>query len=235
MTTATETLPTYTDWSAIPAELATRTQLRADRLFLPPDVQPVALMQAHYDTYKLYRRADALPMAPKRERHDYTPDFTRRYPTRRAAYLQACEACFELNKYAKHATCSRAHQTLIYDLKTRFVAKLWREGFCTGAIQAETPRHQHTCWECDGEGCYRCNMTGIFRESGGKPFWALRFVVDGKTFAWHQPARLCPWASAFGDEQPHAVLAEERPVALAARNFAQAKALLAWVLEDKEV
>jgi hypothetical protein len=231
-------LPTYSFWEAVAqADLYTKTQLRAERLLLPEGTEPVAFFAGYwhgYQTYPLYRRDQALPMPPKREPKDYAPVFEQRYPNRRAAYLSACNALFSLNRHAKHASCTLAHRNAIYDLKTRWIARLWREGFCTGAIEAHSPERERICWECGGEGCYRCDGTGVYQKSGGRSYWALRFVIDERSFAWHQPAQLCPWASPVGDEQPHAVLAEEKSVALAARHFAVAKALLAWVLENEK-
>ena len=50
----------------------------------------------------------------------------------------------------------------------------------------------------------------------------------------HQPAHLADWAQPVGEEQPHEVIREEKPVALPARKFAEAKALLAWVVEEAD-
>ena len=229
--------PIYRSWEAVSrAGLYTRTQLHSERLLLPEGTQPVAWFhdRRHQDkVYGLYRRDQAQPMPPKREPKDYAPVFARRYPNRRAAYQAACEALFSLNRWTKHSGCPLKHRDLIYDLKSRWLHKLWREGFCTGAIEARSPERVYTCWECDGEGCYRCE-DGVYRRSGGRAYWAFRFSIDNRPFSWHQPAHLCPWAEPRGEEQRHDVLREEKPVALASRHFAVAKALLAWVLEENQ-
>lgn len=53
-------LPTYTNWTAVPPNLATKTQLNRDGLKLAPDQQPVAYKRGMRDTYALYDRSTAV-------------------------------------------------------------------------------------------------------------------------------------------------------------------------------
>jgi hypothetical protein len=235
-------VPVYHVWKAIPAGLHTKTQLSRERLLIPEGVQPVALMIGEHDEYWLYCRESAIPMPPKVERtpRDYSTRFEKRYPDRRAAYADAGEALFHLNRYAKHETCSEKHQDAIYDLKNRLCHKLYQEGFCSEAIHIKSPPIEDECWNCDGTGlhwsgeaCRKCGGTGVYRTKT-RGYWAFRFLVDGREFAWHQPERLAPWAKPLGEQTQHEVEIEEKPVALKAAKFAEAKALIAWVLNGTQ-
>lgn len=224
--------------AAYTAGLATRTQLKRQKLVLPETAQPVAHFHNRYGDWPLYRREEAVPVVPKRQKKDWPGIFAARYPERRAAYLPACEALWNLNRFAKHPDCGYTHRRLIYALKDKWTEKLWREGFCIGALEVRTPRKELPCWSCGGEGdagdfvCYDCEGTGVYRTVGGKPFWALRYEVQGKQFFWHQPAHLAPWAWVVGEEAPHEVVVTEKPVHMPKRKFAEAKALLLWLLDE---
>lgn len=218
-----------------------KTQLQQQRLVLPDGAQPVAIKRDnhHPADYFLYRQEDAVPVkrrAPQPK--DYASQFARRYPSRRSAYVDACQALFELNRYAKHDTCSPKHQDAIYRLKDAWIKKLYQEGFCTEAFPLITAELELECRRCEGSGededgyrCKKCSGTGIYRVPGGA-YWAFRFLVDAEDFAWHQPMPLPFVAQPLGTSRPHEVLGEERPVSLAANKFAQAKALIAWCLEE---
>jgi rhodanese-related sulfurtransferase len=57
--------------------------------------------------------------------------------------------------------------------------------------------------------------------------------VDGQQFAWHQPGNSVsyPVSSIGNSAKDHDVLAEEKPVSLPSRKFAEAKAIIAWCLQ----
>lgn len=222
----------YNRWSHVPPTLATKTQLARERLYLPDDAIPVAEFSSVYGHWALYRRDQALALPPpKVRRRDYTSMFEEKYPDRRAAYLEACEMCFQMNRYAKWPSCKPSHREQIYRLKNALLQKLWSEGFCISAHKAFSPKKVLICNLCQGDGCYRCE-DGVYRTVGGNAYWALRFRVDGRMFAWHQPTHLAEWAFAVGEADPHEVRREEKPVDMPAKRFAEAKALIAWVVES---
>lgn len=106
---------------------------------------------------------------------------------------EACETLFELNRFAKHERCEREQRDIIYKLKNAMIRLLYRNGYCTDCVKHTVEHDDLICFRCDGEGfdrdcdvCERCDGSGIFREGGTEIFAAFRFVVDGKTFAWHQ-------------------------------------------------
>lgn len=91
-----------------------------------------------YGTWLLYCRADA-PFIHECTRtaayREYAAQFSTRYVTRRKAYLAACRACFQLNRFAKLPGCSPGQRAQIYALKNSWVLHLRREGFCTEATR----------------------------------------------------------------------------------------------------
>jgi hypothetical protein len=238
-------LPVYTQWPKVPAGLATKTQLAKERLVLPENAQPVAYKKSTLPTryYPLYRREDTVAMPPKREvkPRDYVSIFVKRYTTQRQAYVEACTALFELNRYAKHDSCTQAHREAIYGLKSAWIQRLYEEGFCTEAIPITTPEKALECRRCGGSGidewdlfCTCCDGTGIYCLIESRAYWAFHFQVDGHGFAWHQPAPLSFAVEAMGTQEAHAVVAEVKPVSLPPHKFAEVKALLAWCLENTE-
>lgn len=233
-----EGLPVYHSWESVPEGLSTKTQLQKERLSLPDDASPVAYKRSYSPIryFALYVREHAIAMPPKRTQQprDYASGFERRYTSKRAAYLEACQSCFNLNRYAKHDTCTQKHQEAIYALKNALIRHLYEQGFCTEAVQVKTPARELVCYGCDGDGCERCDYEGIYRRIDGREYWAFKFIVDGQTFAWHQPAPLTfvPTPTAGNREQE--VIAEEKPVALSPRKFAEAKALIAWCLDASD-
>jgi hypothetical protein len=123
-------LPTYYDWAKVPSDLCTKSQLNRERLALTDDAQPSAIKRNamyHNSSYPLYRRDQAVALPPKREikPRDYPTIFEKRYTSRRAAYLEASTACFELNRYAKHNRCSPNHRDQIYELKNAWIKQLY--------------------------------------------------------------------------------------------------------------
>lgn len=233
-------LPVYTSWERIPSGLCTKTQLLKERLVLPEDAQPLgykkSTMPVRY--YALYPRECAVEMPAKQERQprDYVSIFVRRYVSKRDAYLAACEALFSLNRYAKHESCSDKHKKTIYALKSAWIRCLYEQGFCVDVFEAKTPERAGLCFRCSGEGfdefgeeCYKCGGTGEYR-SGGRVYWSFRFLVDGKSFAWHQPAPLSFVVTPTRTDIEHEVIAEEKPILLAQGKMAEAKALIAWCL-----
>lgn len=222
----------FSDWKRVPPTLATKTMLKRERLYLPDDAIPAAEFSSIHGQYALYRRSDALELPPpKVHRRDYTTAFASRYSDRRAAYRDACTAMVSLNRYTKWPTCRPLHRETIYRLKNALLGKLWREGYCFSCYKVYTPKRTLYCNKCDGDGCERCS-DGVYKVVGGNPFWALRYRVSGVVFSWHQPEHLAPWASPIGEPQVHQVLAEEKPIDLNPKKFAEAKALLAWVTDQ---
>jgi len=227
-------LPTYYSWKKVPEGLHTKTQLLQERLRLAEDTEPVAIMRStlHKTSYPLYSRENAIAMRPKREAkpRDYPAIFEKRYTSKRAAYLEASTACFEMNRYAKHSRCSQNHRDQIYALKNAWIKQLYEQGFCVEAVKVTTPEYEDTCWGCYGAGCGRCDYEGLYI-SGVRIYWSFRFVVDDRHFAWHQPGPLSFTPKEEKIEERE-VVTTEKPVSLSPRKFAEAKALISWCLDS---
>jgi hypothetical protein len=177
------------------------------------------------------RLRDARAAAPARRRQA----LARRFPDPRRAVPAAAEALFQLNRYAKHRRCAWEHQQEIYSLKNRFVELLCALGHCTGAREHVSDRPVRACWcTVDEYGvCTKCGRADGDDGAGRETLVAFRFVVEGKAYCWHQPEDLVMWdyevtdaAEAWQGER------DEKPVALPARQFAQARALIAFVVDS---
>jgi len=186
----------------------------------------------------------------RRRGKDYQSDFRRRYgdATSPAALNDVAEGLFNLNRYAKHDRCSRAHKDEIYGLKNGLVKALFEGGHCTGWNLHEIVKPQKvlSCYctsyedddgfDCDDVGgCARCNYTGIYRTLPELRvrFVAFRFEIIGCAYTWHQPDEMVTWNYSSvpryedaNDWQPDA----EKPLEMSPRKFARAKALIRWVL-----
>lgn len=199
-----------------------------------------------YDPCTLLNVRDAAPTEQARRRRnrkpvDYAAKFTRRYANWRAGLAAAADSMFNLNRYTKHATCSRAHKDAIYHLKTEFLCFLCDEGFVTHrGVHSHTndPRwYYERCDECQGTGCACCNDgEPVVVPGQTKKFTVLRFQIGETSYTWHQPGqfvtrlrhlpRLPPGDWAPGDAA--------KPIALPRGKFAEAKALVAWVVAEAE-
>jgi hypothetical protein len=169
--------------------------------------------------------------------------FNRKYVSWRVAVSAGCEYLFNLNRYAKHQSCSAAHRDEIYKLKTKVVALLFSHGYC---VECSTHHRDHpaqVCFACDGVGvfdfsddepCHRCKGTGLYRRAKTTRTILFCFKVEEKTYCWHQPAKLVRFSydstessmwKATEDDQ-------EKPVTLTKAKFSIAKDLLRWILQE---
>lgn len=103
----------------------------------------------------------------------------------------AAGAMWHLNRVARggghRASC-------IYALKNRLVQHFYESGFCK---DADRQYQRLVCRNCDGskedwtgDTCWKCEGTGVYRT-----YELIRFVfvIGGRRFVWHQPARLVTW------------------------------------------
>jgi hypothetical protein len=177
-----------------------------DCLLWPPEA--VRALAGGPEVAALQARRKAAHDAKARKADTRREALEARFPDWRDALAPAAEAMFSLNRYAKHGTCLRSHRAAIYALKNRLVRALHELGKATEVIH-------HFVY--------------------GSKYVAFRFTVEGRAYSWHQPRHLVDW--------PYEVTArgsawepddEEKPVPLAARMFADAKALIAWVVGRHE-
>jgi hypothetical protein len=187
--------------------------------------------------------AERLEKANVRRRgKDYTPALAKKYGDPAAGVYDAAEALFTLNRYAKHDSCTRKHQSEIYELKNRFVAWLVEQGHLVGwgTHEIVQPARDLECFcvsrhgEC---GCRRCDYTGVHRRLPERAltFIVLRFSLAGRTYTWHQPddyvlvdySSKAPKLVTAGDDWAPE---REKPIEMPRSTFARAKALIRWVM-----
>jgi hypothetical protein len=141
---------------------------------------------------------------------------------------------------------------LLYQLGYATEVKLHhvpREGLrcrrCNGTGQADdgawddVDRHGRDQWldpldeDLDAGGCRRCGGSGWYRPPDELTYVAIRFAIDGRTYGWHQPEDQIDWPYEVtaADETWHPAQ-EEKPVNLSSAKFADAKAVITYVLRQ---
>jgi hypothetical protein len=171
--------------------------------------------------------------------------FSRKYGSWREALPDACEYLFNLNRYAKHESCSDQNRDDIYDLKTELVALLYRHGYCTECYLHTSELAAKSCWSCDGTGtwesdwgdysdkCWKCNGSGVYLNAKTLTFVCFRFNVAGQTYCWHQPEDLVLFNyEVTAESSTWTPGDEEKPITLSKAKFAVAKDLLRWVVSS---
>jgi hypothetical protein len=121
---------------------------------------------------------------------------------------------YRLNRLAYR---DRERSVDIYALKNKLVEILFREGRCQRAeMHLQRPRAKE-CWGCDGTGegydgeCHRCDGTGVYEPKYVIRLYCFYFEINGKEYAWHQPATLVTWpVIATGEPRPMPELPSER-------------------------
>lgn len=175
------------------------------------------------------------PEAAQRKRFER---YSRKYSTISEAFPDACQALFNLNRYAKWSQCRQQNREEIYDLKTEFIRLLCGQGYADRIGRHLAEREEKVCFKCDGTGaiwngdiCHRCVGSGIYQPAKTLVFIVFSFVVGGERYTWHQPEELVTWkyelTAGSADWSP---VAEEKPLEMPTSRFAEAKDLLRYVI-----
>jgi hypothetical protein len=81
--------------------------------------------------------------------------------------------------------------------------------------------------------CRRCEGTGWYRRPGTDVFVVFHFQVEGQFYCWHQPVEWVDWPyEVTAEAQPWSNVQEEKPIVIPARKFANAKALIRFVVDE---
>ncbi len=198
------------------------------------------------------------PSAQAQRDEERRAKFARRYSNPSDALPAACAGLLSLNRYAKHATCSRNNREEIYRLKTGLLHRLIDEGLLVTASLHRSA--DQLCDRCGGSGTYytetytrltyrghydhpyveeydaTCRRCQGSRRRKGRTYYVLRFAVAGQTYCWHTPqdefGRVVPLTDATPATYDGA---EEKPLEMSRSRFAEVKALLRWVIGQKLV
>lgn len=168
-----------------------------------------------------------------------------------SAIPDACECMFNLNRYAKHRTCSGTHKKQIYELKNGFIHVLYQTKYLR-QCWLHVAKFENVCracglrgimddeWELDDEidaweqdiQCWKCDDTGIIRNE--RTFYCFRFEVKGNAFVWHQPKQSLTAFTPKVTDPPKewGGVVEEKPLTLPKAKLAEAKALVRWVIDE---
>jgi hypothetical protein len=199
----------------------------------PPEL--VDDLAAHPALVALKARSQAVRQAKERKAEERQARLATRYSEWRQALLPAAQAMFSLNRYAKWQRCAPAHRREIYTLKNSFVRLLSECGYAVEVLRHNVPREGLECWNCEGYGCERCNFSGFYRQPDKLVYIAFRFQIEGQFFSWHQPAPLVNWPVTHTTGSSTDWLhdpTDEKPIKLNSRQFADAKALIRYVLDQ---
>jgi len=119
----------------------------------------------------------------------------RKYGEPGIAIPDACEAMFNLNRYAKHDSCTRDNRLDIYALKEGLISHLITQGVLEDVGRHLVKYADKSCFGCNGSGagwdgleCQRCDGTGIYSPGRTKTFIVFRFLVNENRYCWHSPA-----------------------------------------------
>lgn len=201
-----------------------RTDAKKRRLRLKADAEPAYYRGTRYGDYPVYAESDYEPM-PRKMKRIQNPlahvrrakartkakarRLTNRYPHWRDALPDAAEAMFNLNRYAKHRSCTQENREDIYDMKNRLVRLLYKLGMCESAHLHQVPMPGKPCYGCNGTGkatrkfdrldyeeedfddsdltCYRCGGSGWYQQPTTFENICFKFSIGGKPYCWHQP------------------------------------------------
>jgi hypothetical protein len=110
-----------------------------------------------------------------------------------------CELAFALNVMGRNRTLSRWQSQVYYRIKNVLVEYLYRRGKC---IEAGVHVQERECWGCFGDGCDRCNGTGVYATTR---LYSFAFKIGKRVYRWHQPEQYVTWPVKLTDakEMPY--------------------------------
>jgi len=167
--------------------------------------------------------------------------FAKKFSTWREALPEGCALLFDLNRYAKHHSCTRGHKDEIYALKTDLIKLLYQGGYSVECYLHTTKGLPRICFGCDGLGyryngheCQRCEGTGTYAEARTLEFVVFQFLVGDQHYFWHSPRSHVTFPyRVTREESTNELTAEEKPITLKPAEFAGGKSLLRWIVAKK--
>ncbi len=148
---------------------------------------------------------------------------------------------FELNRFAKHPTCSLRDRDHIYDLKHDVMSFLYCDGYSTDCYLHTTILPAKSCFTCDGWGyvceqfkCAVCHGTGLYLPAKQLVFVVFHFLIGEERYCWHTPKELITFQYQITKEPAEYNLSEElKPVNLPTKS--KSIELLEWFVSRKRM
>ena len=109
--------------------------------------------------------------------------------------LQICEDAWALNVLAREKRLRKVAPRGFYCCKNELIKYLYTHGYCREVLEHV---QKFECWNCDGDGCYRCD-NGVYKRIY---LYAFKFLVGGRCFKWHQPQSLVDYPVELTDPAP---------------------------------
>lgn len=92
-----------------------------------------------------------------------------------------------VNVMARRKAMQEGQKVWFYRLKNLTMKWLYLNGYC---IEVKRSVQEFPCWTCDGDGCFRCDGTGVHHRVH---LFSFRFRVKDFYIAWHIPEQLADW------------------------------------------
>ncbi|GMV83737.1 MAG: hypothetical protein AMXMBFR7_49210 [Planctomycetota bacterium] len=178
--------------------------------------------------------------------------FARKYKDWRRALPDAVHAMQNMNRYVKRRQCRKSQRTEVYELKNRLIQFLYEEAYTCSVVRHVITSGGLDCRRCAGSGkegwssrdwggdvadhpCPFCGGTGWYRAPSDRMYVCFEFKVGEQTYGWHQPEDSLTFEYKLTSTDPpkSIVLDMERPLDMKPSQFAQAKALVRWVLSKE--
>lgn len=187
-------------------------------------------------------------------RKDYFSIFNKRYDSPESAIKDACDGMFNLNRYAKHSSCTKSNKEEIYTIKNEYVKFLYKAGYVDTVVINKQVIPAKPCFKCDGTGeyygfydeyeeaeyigtdiCPRCDGTGIYLEEKELYFTCFSFLIEGERYTWHQPREQIDFEYSLTDNSNSIIdKMAEKPLYLSKSKLKEKKELIKWVINKFE-
>lgn len=171
----------------------------------------------------------------KREKKDWNKIFDAKYnsPRNENALTDVCIALFNLNRYAKHKSCTRRNKEEIYNLKNEVIRILYQSGYCVSTYKHILEFESKECRTCNGTGmkrgvfCYDCEGSGEITFDPSE-FIVFVFGINNEKYVWHQPEEYIRFSFELTGNEEKINKTEEKPIDIPKRKLSDFKALLKW-------
>ena len=196
--------------------------------------------KAYIESLKDVEKVKSL-IPKKRDPKDWNGIFYSKYTAANdtKAISDVCQALFNLNRYAKHGTCSKSNKEEIYSLKNDVVRILYQAGYCISTTRHIKETDSRECRYCYGPGlrqgneCYDCDGMGTVNLDPYR-FIVFVFNVNNERYVWHQPEERIQFSIQVGEDSEEINETEVKPINIPKNGLSEGKALLRWFISNNK-